>query len=253
MKALVYRIYFFYFKKFPIQRGKTLIGNVLFSLLGNAIFKIKNCLFQLNPNSLIDRYLLIEGDYEEEIFLKASSAVAEGGIFLDIGANFGLFTIQLAKIKGVNVISFEPSPRELTRLFYHLQINNLNNVVIFPYCLGDENAKIKLNVFDESNPGKNSVLPLFNSNKIVEVDCYRIEDLINFKYWEKIKFIKIDVEGLEYQVLNGMGTFLDSYKGTIAIEITYSFLNNEIDHYDPNKIYELLEAKGFVAEYGRNL
>ncbi|WP_448937142.1 hypothetical protein, partial [Escherichia coli] len=92
------------------------VGKLLYKWLSNAVFTIGDDKFLLHPFSLIDRMLIDNNAYEDDIFeVIKESLNGKGGILLDIGANFGLFTIKAAKIQGVKVFSFEPSRRELLR------------------------------------------------------------------------------------------------------------------------------------------
>ena len=250
MKTFIYDLYFLYFKKFPINRGKTFVGRLLYKLLGDADFNIGGLYYNLNINSLIDRYILIDGDYDIEIFNAAKKALTNGGIFLDIGANFGYFSIMVSKIPNVIVFSFEPSLRELKRLHKNIYLNNSYNITVFPFCLGNENKLMDLNLCDNSNPGMNSLLDVFSTNNIQKTQCYRLDNLLTIDFIKNVQFIKIDVEGFEEYVLKGTGKLLENYSGQIVLEVTY-YYEHIISNYNADLIYDYLESYGFKSKYGR--
>lgn len=250
MKSYIYKFYFLYFKIFPVDRGKAFIGRLFYKLFGDANFNISGSHFNLNINSLIDRYILIDGDYEIEIFIAAKKALKNGGTFLDIGANFGYFSIMVSKIPNVTVFSFEPSLRELKRLYKNISLNNSYNITVFPFCLGNENKLMHLNLSDISNPGMNSLLNGFDTNNTQEAQCYRLDNILSIDFIKNVQFIKIDVEGFEENVLLGMGKLLEIYSGKIVLEVSYDF-EQFISEYNPDRIYDLLESYGFISKYGR--
>lgn len=251
MKALLYRAYFFYYKHFPLRRGKTFLGNVLYKCLGNAVFRVGDHRFLLHPLSLIDRLFLENGAYEEDIFLEIKKALEkEGGILLDIGANFGLFTIKTAKLPKAYVFSFEPSSRELSRLHTNIRLNKLKNVVVFPFALAEKNGTAYLNICDDSNQGMNSLVNSFSNDWKEQVQCFALDNLFDSKLTSEIRIIKMDVEGFEYNVLLGMDNLLNYYSGPIILEVTY-YLESKTADYNPDKIYDFLELKGYRSKFGK--
>jgi len=231
--------------------GKTFLGRCIYKLFGNAVYNIKGYKFELHIFSFIDRMLIEKEQYEDDIFDFIKSHLKEGGIFLDIGANFGLFSIQAASLSNVNVFSFEPSKRELLRLNHNILINKLCNITVFPFALSNENSIAQLNIHDDENQGMNSLLNSFESNIKENVKCYPLDNLLSNDIAKEVKIIKIDVEGFEYNVLKGMSIFLDTYYGPIILEITYSLENIGLLNYNPDDIYDLLYAKGYTSKYGK--
>ncbi|MFT3825791.1 MAG: FkbM family methyltransferase [Chitinophagaceae bacterium] len=253
MKAFFYRMYFVYYKYFPIQKGKTFVGKLLYKCLGNAVFTIGKEKFLLHPLSLIDRMLIENEVYEEDIFVVIQDALkGSGGILLDIGANFGLFTIKAAKLPGVKVFSFEPSRRELLRLYTNVNLNGLTNVSIFPFGLADRDYTAELNICNDCNVGMNSLVNTFTDKKTEKIQCVALEHLLCNTFFEKnVRVIKMDVEGFEFNVLKGMSDLLDYYTGPIVLEVTY-YLESEINiGYNPDDIYDFLEEKKFRPKYGK--
>jgi FkbM family methyltransferase len=196
----------------------------------------------------------IEADFVH--FLKI---IPTDNLLLDIGANFGIMTVSLAK-KAVNgqVYSFEPIPenvRALKRITKHYK---LTNVTIFDCALGSEPGELKM------------VLPVINNVKIhglshvvgegnphdgefFTVPVKRLDDIPELKKAKAIGAIKIDVENFEYEVLTGAKELLLKHKPIILCEIwdnekreaTFNFLKNEIGYnikiYDGKKLVPLTD------------
>jgi len=252
MKVFLYRLYFAYYRYFPIQRGKTFVGRLLYRCLGNTVFRINKDKFLLHPFSLIDRMLIENSEYEDDVFDVIKSAlVSDGGVLLDVGANFGLFTVRAAKIPGVKVFAFEPSKRELLRLYTNINLNKLSNVSIFPFGLADKDYTAELNVCDESNVGMNSLVNTFTSGVKERIQCVCLDNLFSSKFFqENIRVIKMDVEGFEFNVLQGMNGLLNTYNGPIILEITY-YLELKPGGINPDDIYDFLESKNFKPRFGK--
>lgn len=250
MKNLIYTIYFIYRKNFPIHKGKTFLGKILYYTLGDAVYKRSGSFFSLNPFALIDSYIIHEGAYENEVFERAFEQLSDGGVFLDIGANFGYFSVRVARLNKVTVIAVEPSPVEIQRVYKHITLNSLSNIVVLPVGLGNKNGIGFLNLADTSNSGMNSFLNKQPGGKTVEVNICRLDSILSEVVFKKIKCIKIDVEGFEWHVLDGFGKLLELYEGLIIIEITYSF-RNYMPLIDPDLIYDKLYALGFKSHFGK--
>lgn len=127
-----------------------------------------------------------------------------GQVFLDIGAQVGYYTL-LASSLGAKVLAFEPSVKNRCLLEKNLATNGYEDVIVYPYALSNENKKVKL--YAGKTPGENS---LINTGKESEkVESVRFDDL---KINSFPNIIKIDVEGFERQVLEGMPEVLNTNK-----------------------------------------
>jgi FkbM family methyltransferase len=176
-------------------------------------------------------------EYEDMLFLL--HALNSEEIFVDVGANVGAYTILASKVVGARSISFEPLPDTVERLKDQIQINRLNNLVSIRN-IGLSNKGEEL-FFTTNNDTMNQVcLDGHNQNLVkIEVSTLDIELDINQKY-----FLKIDVEGFEYFVIDG-GKGVLSSPNTIAliIELNGSGVNFG---YTNNDIHEELINYGFI-------
>ena len=232
-----------------MQKGKSFIGNKLYKVFGNADFRVGNLKLNLCIHSLIDQYILLTGQYDSRIINEINISLAKGGIFIDIGANIGYYSVVAAKLPNVRVLAFEPSPHETKRLLHNVQINGLENVKLYPTALSNRTGTAILNLFGVDNPGKNSLLVDESSiTKAIIVPCNRLDTLIEKSVMQQVNLIKIDVEGLEYEVLQGMEDIVCNFKGKFIVEMNYTMTS--IGAVNPDQIYQWMAARNFKDKSG---
>lgn len=153
------------------------------------------------------RELIATSAYEkaEQLFLQAF--LKPGDVFLDVGANIGIFSLLASKKVGKKgfIHSFEPTPQTFQRLTYNIKLNSFQNIYSHNKALsnkvGDNEFIISLDGFDAWNSfGKPSQGTNF-TKLIVETDT--LDNFIKGNCLTKIDLIKIDVEGWEVPVLEG--------------------------------------------------
>jgi FkbM family methyltransferase len=155
--------------------------------------------FRLYPqDSNIDLGMLLNPAYnmKEIEFLRAH--VPEGGIFVDIGANMGLYSILLSKPYGPAglVLSVEPNPKVLARLRDNLKLAKPTNVLVIEAAVGAEDGEISFHSLDESLGGSK-----VTEDGELHVPLRKLASLCNENHVENIDALKIDIEGYEDQAL----------------------------------------------------
>jgi len=85
-------------------------------------------------------------DYYEPELLYLERVLSPGKVFVDAGANFGIYTLLASKIVGEagRVISFEPSSRVFPVLRRNITLNGFKNVLAFPIALTDKPGRARL-------------------------------------------------------------------------------------------------------------
>lgn len=134
------------------------------------------------------------------------------GVFIDIGANIGKYSILLGKKRNVKVYSFEPHPTTFNLLKSNAKKNNIKDIHLENFGLGDKRGDIFL-YLDPLNPGRNSMEQKLDLKKIT-VKIKKLDDY-NIK---NVKLIKIDVEGFEPCVLRGAEKIIKENKPKIIFE-----------------------------------
>lgn len=181
-------------------------------------------------------------EYEEMNFIY--DFLKKDDTFLDVGANIGAHTLMAAsKIKTGKIFSFEPSLKALKYLRENIKINKLMKIVtIVNKVVSNKNG------FEKFMLGKHSEI-----DKITEkgdsTDIKMIPSIVLDKFLlkNKIKYvnlIKIDVEGAELKVLEGLKNYLSNRKvGLIIFEINS---NCKAYGYTSSDIFRFLNQNDFI-------
>ena len=160
--------------------------------------------------------------YERGATELVMSVLESGGVFVDIGANSGYFTVLAALRMGERgrVFAFEPNPVVRQRLQQHVSINRVaRRVVISDVAIAgrDENyVDFFLSCWDE-NSGISSLTPLpatvakggLSPAVRIQVPVRTFDTWASTTGLNRADLIKIDVEGAESDVLSGMRQTLD--------------------------------------------
>lgn len=140
-------------------------------------------------------------EYEDMLFLLHALQASE--VFVDVGANVGAYTILAAKVVQSRTIAFEPLPETVDRLRDQVQLNRIESMVdIRNIGVGDKQGAL---YFTNNNDTVNkvSVAGDVKNTTRVEVSTLDSELADSAEY-----FFKIDVEGFEYNVLEGAARIL---------------------------------------------
>lgn len=163
--------------------------------------------------------------YQEDLEELLSAILRPGDNFVDVGANIGLVTLHAASIIGKTgrLWAFEPNPPVFARLVQHLRMNALDTSRTFNVGLGKRRGKLTLNLFGR-HTGKASLLDHGSEiAKTVQVEVWRGEDALEELDVTRPTVFKIDVEGFEAPVLQGLGKLLHA-EVALVIEISESWL-----------------------------
>ena len=135
--------------------------------------------------------------------------------FVDIGANFGLYTCVMGQRKLVQrLIAFEPSPEIVTQLRSNIALNGLSDAEIHQVAAGASRHKAALEVHPEGYDALASVVPADAEGH--KIDVVPIDELVLLS--DKCVFVKIDVEGYEVEVLRGASKLFGQNHGYAQIE-----------------------------------
>jgi FkbM family methyltransferase len=145
-------------------------------------------------------------------------------LFLDIGANTGLFTlVTLAANPQAKVMSFEPVPHVYKRLLSHIEMNGwLDRCDVKNLAVSNTVGETKLHIPFEDVPLSASLNPQgFRGYEgyLIDIDVTTIDTICSQN--EPIDLIKIDAEGFDDKVLLGMYRILSNSAPTIIVECNY--------------------------------
>jgi len=144
-----------------------------------------------------------------------TSNTESSNIFLDVGAHIGLYTIRLAR-RVSKVIALEPEPQNYALLYRNIVMHGLNHkVLVLPIAISDKNGYAMLCV--KASSGAHTLEGEVNCKKESRVLSLNIDTLLKLLNINRADVIKIDVEGHESKVINGMHRLLHSRPPRILV------------------------------------
>ena len=171
---------------------------------------------------------------------------------LDVGANIGLYSICYSKIFSNSIIhSFEPVRKNYQALITNIKSNKIKNIISYKFGLLDKRKNLKIGIPDAKTHKRykkninDGLFSIFAKKKNLKIKLLSLDDLNKDNFFNKIDFIKIDVEGAESLVLEGAKKTIKKFKPTIQIEF--------------NELTEILGKKKidffikFAQEYNYNV
>jgi FkbM family methyltransferase len=193
-------------------------------------------------DSWVGDSLDIYGEFSEsevEVFRKY---IKPGDTVLDVGANIGAHTVPLSQIVGDSgiVFAFEPERGNYYTLCGNVAINNLKNVIAHQLAVGDKAGTIKVPFIDtplNSNYGGLELDKDYSNIPHYIVPCVTIDDL----HLEKCSFIKIDVEGMEKNVLMGCTKTIKRLHPILYVEDDRTNRSEELREFIKNLGYKIEE------------
>ena len=169
-------------------------------------------------------------------------------IFIDIGANQGVFSLVAAKNKSfIEIHAFEPNLKLTSYLEGNFFMNKVNSFFIHKVAIGPHCTNIRFYVPD-NHSGNGRITSQKSNMQVVSVN----RDYLNkvFIQSNKYYFIKIDVEGSECNVLNELfNSNINSYIKYIFIEINTKFSEEDllIEILRSNDFYEVSRSGNRVS------
>ncbi|BAY09040.1 FkbM family methyltransferase [Calothrix sp. NIES-2098] len=205
--------------------------------------------------------------FTEQQYLRHGIVINEGDCIFDVGANIGLFSLFVNSIqKQVKIYAFEPIEQTFFILKENTRLYNLDNVQLFNYGISSEDNPEKIFVFYPNMAGNSTTKPgdiiadaddvkeeinsepiedlfasFFQEEQQVKCEVKTLSSVINELGIDSIDLLKIDVEGAEYEVLQGIAD-----KDWPKIKQIVGEVHNKQGRLD--KIQKLLISQGFKIE-----
>lgn len=153
----------------------------------------------------------------------------------DIGANLGLYSILLSQLVGKDgqVFSIEANPLCVYFLRSNLNVNRVTNCTVLPLAVGKSSTLINFTInYGNNNLGVINTSPFYSTKVGHEllVNCVRFDDLKDSYGLPSPQFIKIDAEGAEVSILEGMTQCLKQLHPQLLIEVHGKEIAAEVVH-----------------------
>lgn len=141
----------------------------------------------------------------------------EGDFVIEVGANIGAHTLPLARRVGPGgaVLAIEPQRLVFQNLCANVAINSLRNVHCFWAAAGAAEGKITVPEPDPQQSGNFGGVSLLGEAQGFVVDCLVLDGFVSLP---RLKLVKIDVEGMESEVIAGAHRLLEKFKPLLYVE-----------------------------------
>jgi len=170
--------------------------------------------FLCDLSDLISREVCLTGCYEPPVTRLLQRRLNRGGSMVDVGANWGYFSLLAAAAVGREgrVISLEPDPRQFAALQANVRLNDFSQIHPIPKAAGAAYGMATLAGYDEgaANRGVSRVGEADDGQPSFEVECVPVDEVT--ASLGRVDVLKLDVEGAEQDALEGMRDGLATHR-----------------------------------------
>ncbi|MCH6258025.1 FkbM family methyltransferase [Puniceicoccaceae bacterium K14] len=165
--------------------------------------------------------LLEQGDWFEDEIRWMRRIIEPGMKVLDIGANYGTYSLSAAAEVGTTgkVWSIEPTPSVLEHLERSKAANSFEQMEILPFALGAENGEVSFYVSD--NPELNALTQESEAHVEIKVPCRTLDSLVSELGIHFLDFVKLDAEGQEENIVSGGKNVFEKQSPIVLFEIMH--------------------------------
>ena len=201
----------------------------------------------LDPtDTVVTRIIATHGKWEADETALFLRTVKPGDTIVDAGANVGYYTVIGSRLVGDQgkVYAFEPDPTNFELLRKNVQLNRLTNVVLERKALSNRKGTVKLFIADENKGDHRIYQPVGESRLSVDVEAVRLDEYFQ-DHKRGIDFIKIDTQGAEGVILEGMTGLLE--RRTDAPTIFMEFWPHALEQLgsDPGTVVSRLQSSNY--------
>jgi FkbM family methyltransferase len=164
--------------------------------------------------------LYVLGELDQPRIAWLTHLTPTGGLFVDVGANVGLYTCEMARHLGEGgaVIAVEPFERSAELLRANIALNRLNNVEVIEAAASDSPGTLPLYEPPSGGLASSGHLRVVDPGGWVQVGStptVRLDELLGDRH---IDAVKVDVEGHEMAVMEGLGSVIDRCRPILLCE-----------------------------------
>jgi FkbM family methyltransferase len=195
--------------------------------------------------------ILMDGFWEMWATIAISRIVKPGMIAIDIGANFGYYSLLLADLVGPagKLVAVEPNPHAISKLRDSLALNGFSGRSRIIEAAAGASADGSVNLYATLNEPKNATLVPdgFNvDSKIARISTVPLWTAEHIAHeFGRVDFIKIDAEGAEEAIIKGLGPVLQRHGPDLVLEFNAArykdarrFLAEVSSHYSSANLIE---------------
>jgi FkbM family methyltransferase len=141
-----------------------------------------------------------------------------GMTVVDIGSNIGYYALMESRLVGSSgkVVAIEPVPQNAAQLRDNVRSNGCDNIEIHQLAIGRQSGTQPVYLSGKSN--HHSLLPT-PSVPTVMVEVATLDDLVSASRLSSVQLIRMDLEGYEVEILDGMRQTLQQYGPRLLVEL----------------------------------
>ena len=219
---------FFYYIFYRIIR-KFLKGNI----------KVRICNFFINASTSknnMSNSLLNKCYFGDETILSAIKKISEQKkiFLLDCGSNYGFYSFYVGSLRLDNqVLAFEASPKTFNSFKVNLELNNFRNINYKNVAISEVSGKF-VSFYESDNDWESSATHnKFKNTKIVTIETTTIDqELLKKDLNSFVVVIKLDIEGNEFNAIQGGKDTILEHEPLITIELSRYNFNNQNYNFD---------------------
>jgi FkbM family methyltransferase len=195
-----------------------------------------------DPRDFIQRMIFSFGFWEPHISSYVESALRPGDVFVDIGANVGYYSLLASKRVGSEgtVIAIEAAPATFILLQNNLKLNRCENVLAMNIAASDRHGQMDL--FAGESLAATTTIASRGLKFCATIACAPLSDIIPASLAERVRLIKIDIEGGEIPVMNNLLSNLDRFDPEVQVVAEVSGSESRTEW---GEIIQRMRKKGF--------
>ena len=238
-RRVVYSSYYYLFKSFKVpycnyvkKRGLKKL-KIKYPIVVPISFNDVNFLIFLTSSGLLEDRLISKVDFEACLLDLADYFIKEDTTIIDVGANIGIYSLYFSKkYPSCQVYSYEPVSSVFKSFKKSIEINSLTNLHPYLMAVGSDCTETEIYAATEAsyNKGLSSIMKNFDLNETYVKEKINVITLdSHIKKYNRVSFIKIDVQGLEKNVLDGAEKIIKRDKPVIIFEHSDLYLKNPLE------------------------
>ena len=174
---------------------------------------------ELDPIQWAQSELLRDGCIESLTSALYGKLLRLGDSYVDVGAHIGYHTLLARSCIGAEgqVIAVEPQPYNCEKVLANWRANGFENLALYVAAIGEQNSTVRLHQQVETDSSRLSMClePVNDEARIFYVPLRRLDAILAEQAVERIRLLKIDVEGYELEVINSLGGFFTAIDNII--------------------------------------
>jgi FkbM family methyltransferase len=213
-------------------------------------YRVEGAIWRLDTRQYVDRELYKHGVFEPDSTRLVRRLIKTGMHVMDVGANFGYYTVLLSRLVGLTgrIWAFEPSTRFRGRLLDHVKRNGCQNVVVLDFGLSNRNETLQL--FES---GDSATLHWCDDRARPEdqetVHLMPLDQYAKEADLTRLDFIKVDIDGHEPRFLEGADSTIRAFQPIMLLEFAQLYLP-KVDS-DAEKLARQIKALGYTLHSER--